>query len=189
MIIAVMYATFAVGKRKPEKNFRLALDSNLWPLWYRCSALPIIKLTSQRRAGRQAFFSQLQSCVHNCDHHPSFNSSLLSSHIWFSYIHNFRNNIHKVQPVYGNPNSGMREIFACGIQNPAYFCREIRIPWPWNPEYSSRNPESLYRLESNPSTTAKESGIQFFESAIQDCLVEFPYVGREIEYTQARSLS
>ena len=32
------------------------------------------------------------------------------------------------------------------------------------------NPESLYRLESNPSTTDKESGIQYFESVIQDSL-------------------
>ena len=29
------------------------------------------------------------SCVYNCDDLPSNNSSLHSSHIWFSYIHNF----------------------------------------------------------------------------------------------------
>ena len=28
MIIAVIYATFAVAKRKPEKKFRLVWDSN-----------------------------------------------------------------------------------------------------------------------------------------------------------------
>ena len=37
----------------------------------------------------QAFFWQRKSCVYNCDDHPSFNCSLRSSHIWFSYIHNF----------------------------------------------------------------------------------------------------
>ena len=47
MIIAVIYATFAVAKRKPEKKkSRLVLYSNPLPLRYRCSALPI-KLTSQ----------------------------------------------------------------------------------------------------------------------------------------------
>ena len=30
------------------------------------------------------------SCVYNCDDLPSNNSSLRSSHIWFSYIHNFK---------------------------------------------------------------------------------------------------
>ena len=30
------------------------------------------------------------SCVYNCDDLPSNNSSLCSSHIWFSYIHNFK---------------------------------------------------------------------------------------------------
>ena len=45
MIIAVIYATFAVAERKPEKGFRLVRDLNPWPLRNRCSALPI-KLTS-----------------------------------------------------------------------------------------------------------------------------------------------
>ena len=34
-----------------------------------------------------------KSCVYNCDDHPSFNSSLRSSHIWFSYIHNIIVNV------------------------------------------------------------------------------------------------
>ena len=40
---------------------------------------------------RMFFFSfrDCKSCVYNCDGHPSFNFSLRSSHIWFSYIHNF----------------------------------------------------------------------------------------------------
>ena len=45
MIIAVIYATFAVAKRKPEKN------SGLY--------------------GIQAFFCNWKSCVYNCDDHPS----------------------------------------------------------------------------------------------------------------------
>ena len=32
-----------------------------------------------------------------------------------------------------NPDSGIQEIFAYGIRNPGF----------WNPEFSSRNPESL----------------------------------------------
>ena len=34
-------------------------------------------------------FHNCKSCVYSCDDHPSFNSSLSSSHVWFSYIHNF----------------------------------------------------------------------------------------------------
>jgi len=53
-IIAVIVATFAVAKRKPEKKFRLVRYSNPCPLRYRCSALePIdeIELKSQLGAG------------------------------------------------------------------------------------------------------------------------------------------
>ena len=67
----------------------------------------------------------------------------------------------------------------------------------WNPE--SLTLESGIQLNEsgipltitiqNPSTTDKESGIQYLDSAFQDCLVIFPYMGREIEYTPARSLS
>ena len=35
-------------------------------------------------------FRNCKSCVFNCDDLHSYNSSLRSSHIWFSYIHNFR---------------------------------------------------------------------------------------------------
>ena len=35
-------------------------------------------------------FRNCISCVYNCDDLPSNNSSLRSSHIWFSYIHNFK---------------------------------------------------------------------------------------------------
>ena len=38
----------------------------------------------------------------------------------------------KIAPRKGNPDCGIREIFACGIQNPGL----------WNSEFSSRNPES-----------------------------------------------
>ena len=40
-------------------------------------------------------------------------------------------------PMHGNADSGIREIFACGILNPAL----------WNPEYSLRNPP-YFRLEA-----------------------------------------
>ena len=42
---------------------------------------------------KQAFFSQLQKLrlKYKCDDLLSHNSSLPSSHIWFSYIHNFSN--------------------------------------------------------------------------------------------------
>ena len=37
MIMAVIYTTFAVAKKKPEKKFRLVRDSFPWPLRYRCT--------------------------------------------------------------------------------------------------------------------------------------------------------
>ena len=49
----------------------------------------------------------------------------------------------KDRPILANPDSGIREVFACGMRNPQKkFACVIRNPWLWNPEYSSRNPES-----------------------------------------------
>ena len=64
MIIAVIYMTFAVAKRKPEKN------SGLY--------------------GIQAFFCNGKSCVYNCNDHPSFKSSLHSSHTLYNDFHMFK---------------------------------------------------------------------------------------------------
>ena len=55
-----------------------------------------------------------------------------------------------------NPDSGIREKFGCEIQNPGL----------WNPEYSSRNPESHWRLESRIQVPQTETGIQYLESGI-----------------------
>ena len=70
--------------------------------------------------------------------------------------------------IWGIPESG--KFFACGIRNPGL----------WNPEYSLRNPESHWRLESRiqvPLTNTQiqylESGIHGVESRIPDCL-RFP---------------
>ena len=52
----------------------------------------------------------------------------------------------------------------------------------WNPEYRSRNPESLLMVGiRNPGSANEESGIQSLESWIQDCL-RFPYKGRCYNY-------
>ena len=45
-------------------------------------------------------FCNCKSCVNNGDDHPSFNSSLCNSHIWFSYIQNF---IIILSQVYNKP--------------------------------------------------------------------------------------
>ena len=65
MIVAVLYATFAVAKRKPEKL------QTLFFLFFGLS------------------FRTCKSCVYK-DDHPSFNSSLRNSHIWFSYHSKFQ---------------------------------------------------------------------------------------------------
>ena len=55
----------------------------------------------------------------------------------------------------GNPDSGIWQIFARGSRNPALL----------NPEFSLRNPESLPTIGIwNPSSTGKESEIQYLES-------------------------
>ena len=53
-----------------------------------------------------------------------------------SSLQQIRNRI-LCHPMQGNADSGIREIFACGILNPGL----------WNPEYSFRNPP-YFRLES-----------------------------------------
>ena len=56
----------------------------------------------------------------------------------------------------GNLDSGIREIFVCGIRNPGL----------WNPKYSSRIPESHLRLESRIQVSLTGTGIQYLESGI-----------------------
>ena len=52
---------------------------------------------SYRRNCKRLSFPSCKSCVYNCDDLPPYNSSPLSSHIWFSYIHNFiRKQFHSV---------------------------------------------------------------------------------------------
>ena len=78
MIIAVTYTTFIIGTRKPEKNSGLVSQRSRVRIPY----LPeffCFRLS----------FRNCKSCVYNCHDHPSFNSSLRSSHIWFSYIQDF----------------------------------------------------------------------------------------------------
>ena len=82
MIIVVMYATFSVAKRKPEKN------SGLYGILTFELCDTGAALSQQANGGQvvRLSFRNCKSCVHNCDDHPSFNSSLLSSHIWVSHI-------------------------------------------------------------------------------------------------------
>ena len=52
---------------------------------------------SYRRNCKRLSFPSCKSSVYNCDDLPPYNSSPLSSHIWFSYIHNFiRKQFHSV---------------------------------------------------------------------------------------------
>ena len=77
-IIAVMYATFAVAKRKPEKKKKKKNPAYTG----------FEPLTSEIPAQR-SLANNWKTCVYNCDHLPPNNSSLRSSHIWFLYIYNF----------------------------------------------------------------------------------------------------
>ena len=60
----------------------------------------------------------------------------------------------KLHPMEGNPDSGMRKIFACGIRNPENFACGIRNPGLWSPEYSLRNP--LTTKIQNPSSSDRD---------------------------------
>jgi len=48
-----------------------------------------------------------------------------------------------IRPMLGNPDSGIQEFFASGIRSPGL----------WNPESSTKNPESYQRLESGIQLT------------------------------------
>ena len=61
-----------------------------------------------------------------------------------------------------------QEIFAYGIQNLRNSSCGMENPGLWNPEYSSRNPESHLRLESRIQVPLTKTGIQCVESGIQD---------------------
>ena len=56
----------------------------------------------------------------------------------------------------GSLDSGIREMFVCGIGNPGL----------WNPKYSSRIPESHLRLESRIKVLLTGTGIHYLESGI-----------------------
>ena len=88
-------------RKESLKKFRLVRDFNPWPIQ---RPAPTWLVSLFRRAlheyGSQEFetrttwiffrlsFRNCISCVYNCDDLPSNNSSLLSSHTWFSSIHN-----------------------------------------------------------------------------------------------------
>ena len=72
------------------------------------------------------------------------------------------------RPMKGNPDSSIREIFACRIGNPGRFCSWHPESWvvDWNPEYSSRNRESHQRWEFRIQVLLKNTGIQYLESGL-----------------------
>ena len=57
----------------------------------------------------------------------------------------------------GISDSGIREIFAWGIQNQGKF-------WSWNPEYSSTEPGILLTIGIRNSSSTDKGGIQYLES-------------------------
>ena len=105
MIIPVIYTQLLQLQTESLKKFRLVQDSNPWPLRYRCRqpapswlvsliecCTGIAEVKGLNHVQAWIFFRlsfrNCKSRIYNCDH-PSFNSSLCSSHIRFSYFHNF----------------------------------------------------------------------------------------------------
>ena len=87
MIIAVYIRNFCSCEKKAWKKFSLVRDSSPWPLRYQCSALPTYQANWEQVV--ECAFATAKVCIWlRWDDHPSFDSSLRSSHIWFSYLHN-----------------------------------------------------------------------------------------------------
>ena len=98
-IIAVIVATFAVAKRKPEKNSGLygirTLDlcdtgAALLPTEH-CTGIAQVQGSNPVQAWIffRLYFRNCKSCVYHCDDLLSYNYSPRSSHTWFSYIDNY----------------------------------------------------------------------------------------------------
>ena len=68
MIIAVIYATFAAAKRKPEKKKIIIIGRAL----HRYRGGQGFESRSSLNFF-QAFFRNCKSCVYNCNDHPSIN--------------------------------------------------------------------------------------------------------------------
>ena len=96
-IIAVIGTTFAVAKRKPEKIYNEPVQRPA-PSWL--VSLIVRALQRYHRGVKGSnplqacifsgfLFATAKSCVYNCDDILLYNSSPRSSHVWFSYIHNF----------------------------------------------------------------------------------------------------
>ena len=75
----------------------------------RCTSIAEVKGSNFVRA-RNFFrlsFRNHKSCIYNCDDLPSYSSSLRSSHIWFSYIHNFTLGTVSKHDHYGQERTGV----------------------------------------------------------------------------------
>ena len=131
-----------------------------WPMRYRCSTNYANKPTGSRSPYRrgQGFesrtslsffklsFGNCKSYVYNDDDLPSHNSSLCSSHIWFSYIYNF---IIILSRVYNEP-----------IQRPAH-------SWP-----VSLIRRALHRYRRGQGSNPVQAWI-FFRLSFRNCKVAY----------------
>ena len=95
VIIAVNFPIYkAIAKKKPEKKSGLQRDSNPWPPWCRCDALPT-ELWSHTLGARSIYWVHISPCrlllfncfIIYCDDHTSL-SSTTAVQIWIiiSYI-------------------------------------------------------------------------------------------------------
>ena len=79
-------------------------------------------------------FRNCKSCVCNCDDHPSFNSSLSSSHVWFSYIHNF---IIILSRVYNESLQRPAPSWLVSLHQSRPISQRSRVRIPYKPEFFS----------------------------------------------------
>ena len=96
----------------------------------------LLQLRKESLRKERHSFRSCKSCVYDCDDHPSFNSSLCSSRIWFSYIHNFIIILSRVynEPIRRPAPSWLVSLIGSRSAAP-YVSQSSRLRIPYKPEF------------------------------------------------------
>ena len=134
-------------------RMRTAISPRQWQPW--TAVLPLLGLISMAAVGSKTLYWRGE-CKSAILAYIAGIRSEREGEFFFSpqYPHPFMQLPSKRHPMKGNPDSGMRKIFARGIRNPENFTCEIRNPGLWSLEYSLRNPLTI--KTQNPSSSDRD---------------------------------
>ena len=80
-------------EKKPWKKIQATCspgkEGKAWKIWQSATLRSRVWIPYKPEFFCRLSFRNCISCVYNCDDLPSNNSSLHSTHVWFSYVHNF----------------------------------------------------------------------------------------------------